>query len=63
MSFYWYFILRFIHCAGQKLTTQDSTQSRDCKEDQQNLPVTAAQTIGCICDSKTADYLLSTELF
>ena len=30
---------------GQKLTTPDSTQSRDHKEDQQNLPVTAAPTI------------------
>ena len=30
---------------GQKLTTPDSTQSRDCEEDQQHLPVTATPTI------------------
>ena len=42
---YWYFILRFNYCTGQKLTTLDSTQSRDHEEDQQNLPVTAAPTI------------------
>ena len=30
---------------GQKLTTLDSTQSRDHKEDQQNLPVTATPII------------------
>ena len=30
---------------GQKLTTLDSTQSRDCEEDQQNLPVTVMPTI------------------
>ena len=30
---------------GQKLQTLDSTQSRDCEEDQLNLPVTAAPTI------------------
>ena len=30
---------------GQKLTTPDSTQSRDREEDQQNLPVTDAPTI------------------
>ena len=30
---------------GQKRTTPDSTQSKDCKEDQQNLPVTATPTI------------------
>ena len=43
--FYWYFILRFNHYTGQKPTTLDSTQSRDCEEDQQNLPVTASPTI------------------
>ena len=42
--FYWYFILRFNHCAGQKLQTPDSTQSRDHEEDQLNLPVTAVPT-------------------
>ena len=45
MLFYWYFILRFNYCMEQKLTTLDSTQSRDHEEDQQNLPVTAAPTI------------------
>ena len=45
MLFYWYFILCFNHCVGQKKTTPDSTESRDHDEDQQNLPVTAAQTI------------------
>ena len=45
MLFYWYFILRFNHCVGQKKTTLDSTQSRDHDADQQNLPVTAVPTI------------------
>ena len=45
MLFYWYFILRFNHCVGQKLQIPDSTQSRDHEEDQQNLPVTAMPTI------------------
>ena len=43
--FYWYFILQFNYCVGQKLTTPNYTQSRDHEEDQQNLPVTAAPTI------------------
>ena len=30
---------------GHQLQIPDSTQSRDCKEDQLNLPVTAAPTI------------------
>ena len=30
---------------GQKKTTPDSTESRDCGADKQNLPVTAAPTI------------------
>ena len=38
--FYWYFILYYNHCAGQKKTTLDSIESRDCDADQQNLPVT-----------------------
>ena len=42
---YWYFILRFNHCIGHKLQTHNSTQSRDHKEDQINLPVTAMLTI------------------
>ena len=29
---------------GQKLQTPDSTQSRDCEEDQLNLPLTATPT-------------------
>ena len=45
MFFYWYFILCFNHCMGQKPTTPDSTKSRDHEEGQQNLPVTAAPTI------------------
>ena len=43
--FYWYFILCFNHCVGQKKATQDSTKSRDHNADQQNLPVTAAPAI------------------
>ena len=43
--FYWYFILQFNHCVGQKLTTLDSTQSRDHEEDKKNLPVTAVPAI------------------
>ena len=43
--FYWYFILCFNHCAGQKKTTLDSIESRDHDADQQNLPVTATPTI------------------
>ena len=43
--FYWYFILCFNHCAGQKKTTPDSTKSRDHDADQQNLPATAVPTI------------------
>ena len=42
---YWYFILQFNHCVGLKLQIPDSTQSRDCEEDQINLPVTAVPTI------------------
>ena len=45
MLFYWYFILCYNHCTGQKLTTLDSTESRNHDADQQNLPVTAAPTI------------------
>ena len=45
MLFYWYSILCFNHCIGQKPTTLDSTKSRDCDEEQQNLPVTAMPTI------------------
>ena len=45
MLFYWYFILRFNHCTGQKKTTPDSTKSRDRDVDQQNLPVTAVPTL------------------
>ena len=30
---------------GQKKTTLDCTENRDCEEDQQNLPVTATPTI------------------
>ena len=45
LLFYWYFILRFHHCVGQKLQTPDFTQSRDHQEDQQTLPVTAVPTI------------------
>ena len=45
MLFYWYFILQFNHCVGQKLQTLDSTQSRDREKGQRNLPVTAAPTI------------------
>ena len=40
--FYWYFILCFNHHAGQKKTALDSTESRDCKADQQISPVTSA---------------------
>ena len=43
--FYWYFILRFNHHAGQKKTAPDSTKSRDHKADQQILPVTSAPYI------------------
>ena len=43
--FYWYFILHFNHCVGQKETTPDSTESRDRNADQQNLPVTAMPAI------------------
>ena len=43
--FYWYFILHFNHNAGQKKTALDSTKSRDCKADQQILPVTSAPDI------------------
>ena len=43
--FYWYFILRFNHCMGQKKTTPDSTESRDHDKDQQNLPVIVMPTI------------------
>ena len=42
--FYWYFILYFNHFTGQKKTTPDSTRSRDCDADQQNLPATALPT-------------------
>ena len=42
---YWYFILQFNHCAGLNLQILGSTQSRDCKEDHINLPVTAALTV------------------
>ena len=45
MLFYWYFILCFNHCVGQKKPTPDSTESRDHEEHQQNLPVTATPTI------------------
>ena len=45
MMFYWYFILQFNYCVGQKLATLDSTHSRDHEEDQENLPVTAMPTI------------------
>ena len=45
MLFYWYFILRFNHCVGQKKPTPDSTKSRDHEEYQHNLSVTAAPTI------------------
>ena len=44
MLFYWYFILHFNHCVGEKKTTLDSTESRDCDAAQQNLPVTATPT-------------------
>ena len=43
--FYWYFILCFNHCAAQKETTPDSTESRDHNADQQNLSVTATPDI------------------
>ena len=43
--FYWYFILHFNHYAGQQKTAPDSTKSRDCNADQQNLPVTTAPAI------------------
>ena len=45
MLFYWYFILRFNHYAGQKKTVVDSTESRDYNRDQQILPVTTAPDI------------------
>ena len=45
MLFYWYFILCFNHCVGHKKRTPDSTKSRDCNADQQNLPMTAVPTI------------------
>ena len=43
--FYWYFILCFSHYTGQQKTTPDSTKSRDCNVDQQNLPETTAPAI------------------
>ena len=43
--FYWYFILCYNHCTGQKKATPDSTKSRDRNTNQQNLPVTAAPAI------------------
>ena len=46
--FYWYFILHFNHLAGQKKTAPDSTESRDCKADQQILPVTSAPDIDAL---------------
>ena len=45
MLFYWSFILHFNHQAGQKKTTLDSTESRDCEADQQILPVTTVPDI------------------
>ena len=45
MLFYWYFILCFNHCRGQKKTTPDSTENRDRDADQQNLPVIAMPAI------------------
>ena len=42
---YWYFILRFSQYVGHQLQILDSTQSRDCEEDQINLPMTATLTI------------------
>ena len=36
--FYWYFLLHFNHYIGQKETTLDSTQSRDCQAEQQIFP-------------------------
>ena len=45
MLFYWYFILHFNHCVGEKKITSDSTESRDNDTDQQNLPVTAMPII------------------
>ena len=44
MLFYWYFLLHFNHHIGQKETTPDFTQSRDCHTDQ-ILPVTSAPDI------------------
>ena len=44
MLFYWYFILCINYCVGQKKTTPDSIESRDCEEDQKNWPVTATPT-------------------
>ena len=43
--FYWYLIICFNHCTGQKETTLDSPESRYRNVDQQNLPVTAAPAI------------------
>ena len=43
--FYWYFLLCFNHHVGQKETTPDSTQSRDCQTDQHILPLTFVSDI------------------
>ena len=46
--FYWCFLLCFNHHIGQKETTLDSTQSRDCQTDQQILSVASAPDIGVL---------------
>ena len=43
--FNWHFLLCFNHHVGQKEITLDSTKSRDCKADQQILPITSAPDI------------------
>ena len=60
--FYWYFILCFNQCTGQKKPTSDSTKSRDHEEDQHNLPVTAVPTIDPFVTVRPKGYFLSTEL-
>ena len=46
---------------GQKKATPDSTESRDCNADQQNLPVTDAPAIDAFVTVRP-DYFLSAEL-
>ena len=63
MLFYWYFILHFSHCVGEKKTTPDSTKSRDHDTAQQNLPVTAAPTIDAFVTVRTQIIFLQQNYF